>query len=62
MNVSRNGLHSDYEGIILTIPSWAYACKLGYFRHSRALNMSFTDGHVESSPIAEANTPAPRPS
>ncbi len=51
VNGSRNGLTSDYEGIILTIPNWVYACKLGYFRHSRALNMSFTDGHVESSPI-----------
>ena len=25
-----------------------------YFRHDRALNMSFTDGHVEATPLDKA--------
>ena len=59
VNNFKNGLSDNYEGIIVTFPNWVYACKNGYFRHSRALNMSFTDGHVEASPIdkVERNNP-----
>ena len=59
VNNFKNGLSDNYDGIIVTFPNWVYTCKNGYFRHSRALNMSFTDGHVESSPIdkVERNNP-----
>ena len=59
VNLFKNGLSAGYEGIIVAFPNWVYAGKNGYFRHSRALNMSFTDGHVESSPIdkVERNNP-----
>ena len=36
---------------------WMY--KEVYFRHSRALNMSFTDGHVEAAPLDKALKDAP---
>ena len=44
----------SWRTAVVTNPNHIYNCREDYYRHSRAFNMSFTDGHVEATPIDKA--------